>query len=312
MDFFQLKCFVCVAKNKSFTEASYQLSISQSSLSKYISHIETDLHVKLFNRGKRSLDLTPAGEDFLQFAEQTLSAYHDIKRHLSRYQENGSIQIGSIENIGKIGLTGPLGSYMLKHPHIDIQIAISDTKSLMEAMMQNLYDIAFVAHIYISHGDKKDNNLAPYDLDKFDFYTIVEDEYHVIVPVSNPLARRKSLTWQTLAQEKFAILDPAYSSNMILRDAFRAFNIENNIIYEAKNVDTLLGLVDSGFALSMLSKRIVADNSKFRAIKLDTPIHRDTVIVVPKAKKSSVLLKEFLAYLLDFYKVAYIKQKTVE
>ena len=56
----QLEYFVAIAEQGSFTEASYELSISQSSLSKQINKLEEELNVKLFVRGRRQLMLTDA------------------------------------------------------------------------------------------------------------------------------------------------------------------------------------------------------------------------------------------------------------
>ena len=68
----QLEYFVAIAEQGSFTEASYELSISQSSLSKQINKLEEELNVKLFVRGRRQLMLTDAGRDFLVYARDAL------------------------------------------------------------------------------------------------------------------------------------------------------------------------------------------------------------------------------------------------
>ena len=61
MTIFQIKCFLNVAKYLNFTEAANHLFIAQSSLSRNISNLETELGIQLFSRTKKYVRLTPGG-----------------------------------------------------------------------------------------------------------------------------------------------------------------------------------------------------------------------------------------------------------
>lgn len=78
MDMFQLKYFVSAASIGNFTLASYENSISQSSFSKQIMSLENELGVKLFERKKRNIILTPAGTQFLEYAYRMLNTYDEM------------------------------------------------------------------------------------------------------------------------------------------------------------------------------------------------------------------------------------------
>lgn len=95
----QLEYFVAIAEQGSFTEASYELSISQSSLSKQINKLEEELNVKLFVRGRRQLMLTDAGRDFLVYARDALRNYRNICAELLKYSSGGTIHIGSVDHM---------------------------------------------------------------------------------------------------------------------------------------------------------------------------------------------------------------------
>lgn len=115
----QLEYFVTIAELLSFTEASYQLMISQSSLSKQITKLEDELNVKLFSREKRQLQLTPAGREFFVYAQEALQNYRDIKNELSRYAAEQEILVGSVDHLGKVGLTAPIAMFMEQFPEED-------------------------------------------------------------------------------------------------------------------------------------------------------------------------------------------------
>src|SRR6478735_4230105 len=81
MDYRQLRYFIAVAEELSFSGAARRLNISQPPLSVQIKAIETEVGTALFNRNRRKVDLTPAGEVLLANArravlqlEQTIEA----------------------------------------------------------------------------------------------------------------------------------------------------------------------------------------------------------------------------------------------
>lgn len=78
MDLFQLKCFVNVVDQRSFTKAAFEVSSSQSALSKQISKLEDELNVRLFDRSRRVVTLTPAGREFEPHARKLLADYDEM------------------------------------------------------------------------------------------------------------------------------------------------------------------------------------------------------------------------------------------
>src|SRR5689334_9773603 len=66
MNFRQLEVFRAVAETNSFTRASHALFISQSTVSQHIRELEESLWVSLFNRNRRTVSLTSAGESLLE------------------------------------------------------------------------------------------------------------------------------------------------------------------------------------------------------------------------------------------------------
>lgn len=74
----QLKYFLAVEKYKNFSVASYELCISQSSLSKQIKALENELDTILFDRITRNITLTDTGKEFLIYAKNSIKSYDNI------------------------------------------------------------------------------------------------------------------------------------------------------------------------------------------------------------------------------------------
>ena len=73
MNTFQLSCFLAVAETLSFARASEQLNITQPAVTHQIRSLESELNARLFHRTTRSVEITPAGQLFLDDAREILS-----------------------------------------------------------------------------------------------------------------------------------------------------------------------------------------------------------------------------------------------
>ena len=84
----QIMYFLAVVKHKTFTQASDELYISQSSLSKQIKALELELGHTLFIREAKENSLTPAGERFLEYATKFSNDYSSMMSDLNKINGN--------------------------------------------------------------------------------------------------------------------------------------------------------------------------------------------------------------------------------
>ncbi|ANB72217.1 hypothetical protein AYM40_07445 [Paraburkholderia phytofirmans OLGA172] len=98
MDLKQLRYFVALAENLHFSKAAEALDIAPSALSMQLQSLEKELQVQLVARTKRSVELTTAGQMFLEHARQTLDSAENAKRvaTMAGRGQLGSIEIGYV------------------------------------------------------------------------------------------------------------------------------------------------------------------------------------------------------------------------
>ena len=83
MTILQVKFFLAICEFGGFSAAADEMYISQSSLSKQIKSLETELGLPLFLRSNNKVSLTPGGEMFLTYARIFVNTYSDMVAHLS-------------------------------------------------------------------------------------------------------------------------------------------------------------------------------------------------------------------------------------
>ncbi|MEM8905338.1 MAG: LysR family transcriptional regulator [Actinomycetota bacterium] len=105
-----LRYFVAVAEELHFTRAAERLFVSQPALSRQIAKLEADLRVRLLDRDRRTVALTPAGAALLAEARELLAAWDATRRAVSDVAVDASsvVRIGMQTSVGR-GIVERLG-----------------------------------------------------------------------------------------------------------------------------------------------------------------------------------------------------------
>lgn len=141
----QIKCFLTVARLRSFSLASEELYSSQPSVSRYISQLEQEWGVSLFVRGGKALHLTPQGEDYYQLCLRMEQEFSDLHRkHQAQQQPSLSLRYSVFPawNISKL-LYKNAEQIHQKHPDWDISLSICQANDLVRTLRDGGIDLIF-------------------------------------------------------------------------------------------------------------------------------------------------------------------------
>jgi DNA-binding transcriptional LysR family regulator len=168
----QLRYFVAVAEDLHFGRAAQRLRLSQPSLSQQIAALENDLGLKLLLRTKRKVELTAAGQQFLQDARKILT---EMMGAATRAQAADKGQTGVL----RIGLNysapfHPLPTeifmrFAANFPHVKLELHQDTSAKQLDQLHRQALDLCFV---WPTRDDvSKDIIFKPLDKDEIRFVT---------------------------------------------------------------------------------------------------------------------------------------------
>ncbi|MFD6895217.1 LysR substrate-binding domain-containing protein [Rhodococcus sp. NPDC060086] len=141
MDFRQLRYFLAVGEESSFSRAAQRCFISQSAISHQIAKLEQELGTSLFDRSTRSVKLTSAGLRLMPIASEVLSL--EARAFEVATEPRDSIRITANMSFATQSLDA-ISQVRERHPHIDVEFVIKDFTDRVNAVASGEADLALI------------------------------------------------------------------------------------------------------------------------------------------------------------------------
>ena len=147
MELHQLRYFLAVARTKNFSRAAEQCHVAQPSLSQQIMKLEEELEERLFERTKREVSLTPAGELLREHAERVLEEVEQARDCVREFRGlvRGRVTLGALPTIAPYFLPTRLRAFTEKHPGIEVVVHEDTTAHLTAAVLAKEIDVALLS-----------------------------------------------------------------------------------------------------------------------------------------------------------------------
>ena len=143
----QLECLVAVADQRNFRKAAARLGISQPALSAQVASAEQLLGVQVFERDRRAVLVTPAGEDVVAHARIALDAIDTVGDAARRRAEPlvGPLRLGVIPTIAPYWLPALLPEVRRRFPKLELILREDQTARLLAQLDAGQLEAALVA-----------------------------------------------------------------------------------------------------------------------------------------------------------------------
>lgn len=246
MEIKHIEFFKAVAAERNISRASQQLNISQSSVSRVIQELETELGVQLFNRDAKGVALTTAGEKFYSYASR-ISALIDES-------------VGAIRNVERVPFQVKIGfcpgtlifnfiEFVKKtdFPSEFLRFYELNYEDQIEAIKCKKIDIGFIRY---------SSKLQYADLECARF---VKLKPYIILPAAHRLSGKKCIDISELKCENFITLDAdCYrSASDFLIEICTSAGFSPNIIFNANGFISALATISAGVGIGIFPRCVV-------------------------------------------------------
>jgi DNA-binding transcriptional LysR family regulator len=129
MDYFAaVRAFIYASDLQSFSRTAQQMKVKTSTVSRYITDLEADLGIALFNRSTRGLMLTEGGRVFREHALIAINAMDEARQATSSLNASpqGLLRVTMPGSFGRRHVIRHLPEFLERYPHIDIDAVMTD------------------------------------------------------------------------------------------------------------------------------------------------------------------------------------------
>jgi LysR family hydrogen peroxide-inducible transcriptional activator len=270
MELHQLRYFIAVASLRNFSRAAERCHVSQPSLSQQIMKLEDELGERLLERTKRKVELTPAGELFLEHAvhvtdeiELARDAVRDV-RTLVR----GRVILGALPTIAPYYLPTRLRTFSDRFPGIEVVVNEDTTAQLTQAILDKEIDLALVS--------------LPVNGRSLLVEKLFDEELLVVMPANHRLAVKARLSLRDMKDERFILM---HESHCLSGQALRFCHGQGmapNVNFRSAQIETILAFVGSGHGVSivpaMAKKEALFPGIRYKSVSGRSP-RRDIAIL---------------------------------
>lgn len=242
MNFQQIQYFLALADELHFWRTSEKIFITQSALSRHIKMLEQELGVQLFERNKRNVRLTRAGEFLRAECAKLLTEFESVTRHARQIAagEAGTLRIGHPASITFSVLPELLSALSQKHPRVTAQMIELAATDFDTALLGYHIDIGF--------------NREPGKVKGLVSKQILTENFALVVPAAHRLAQNETVNLSEAQDEWFVLPSLAGKSEHVeqLRTMFEKAGFVPRVRFESDFGATLLGLVGRNLGISLL------------------------------------------------------------
>jgi len=274
MEMHQLRYVVAVARAGNFSRAAEQCHVSQPSLSQQIQKLEEELDQRLFDRMKRAVKLTPAGEAFLPHAIRILEEADAAKREATdaRHLLRGALSLGALPTIAPYLLPDALAEFVEKFPGVQILVQEDTTARLLKLAHRCEIDFAVASE--------------PIQDERFEVRELFAEELLLALPPSHPLTRKRNVNASDLEGERLIVMKEGHClGDQVLGFCDRR-NVRPNISFKSAQLETIQALICSGLGISLIPAMALQRKGAY------LPVYRSLPSPKPKRKIVAVWPKQ--------------------
>ncbi|AXE95880.1 LysR family transcriptional regulator [Paraburkholderia sp. 22099] len=238
----QLKVFVAVARERSFTRAARQFDLTQSAVSRCVRELEDSLELKLFDRTTRQVALTNAGASLERRIGRLLDEIElTLREERAAYDgHTGVVALASNPVLSSSWVAQGLARCTAAFPELIVSVEDQPQSGVLASVEQGEADFGVVS------------TAEPLAGDLLHAQVVFTTPLHAVMPPTHPLACETSVAWSALQEWALVTLNADAGVRAAVELAFSANGLKRRTVQEFGHVAAVLRMVELGLGVGVL------------------------------------------------------------
>lgn len=250
-----IRYFLAVAEHRNFTRAAEALHVSQPTLSQQIRQLEDSLKTQLLDRSGRVLQLTDAGQVWVQYAKLALSnidagnrAIHDVEQ-LGR----GTLRLASTPTFAPSLISAVVSEFNRLYPGVTISVQEVSQRQIESMLSEDELDLGIA--------------FAPTQRGEIEGEALFEEALTLIVGMSHRHAnRRRPLGLADCQKEQLVLLNKSFATRQHIDTYCVQQGIKLQVAVEVNAISTIVSIVRRGQLATILPEPISIEYAELRSL----------------------------------------------
>ena len=272
------------------TKAAEVLHMTQPAVSLAIKELEQYYGVHLFDRIGRRLQITDAGQHFLQYAIHISDLFSDMETGLRDWDSKGVLRIGASITIGSQFLPNYVKAFSELCPELDVRVTVEQSERLEQKILANELDCALI------EGIVHDPNIVS--------EAYMEDHLSVICGTDKGWTQGQVISIEDFQRQRFLLREKGSGTREVFNRVVEQAGIHITPVWEAMSTTALVNAAINGLGIAVLPHRMILPALRqglICTVKVEgLSFSRNFHIIHHKDKFLTVSAKRFIDLCRDF------------
>jgi len=286
-----LKIFCDVVRWASFSRGAEENAISQPTASQAVHQLETRLGVRLIDRSKRPLVLTPHGEVFYEGCKDIIGSYSELETRVKALENEanvvGTVRVSSIYSVGLHHMTRYVARFQETYPGAKVRLEYLHPTRVVESVLEGDVELGLISY--------------PRKWPELKVIPWREETMVLAVPPSHRFAGKTAVAVVDLDGETFVGFDKDLSIRRAIDRFLRKHDVSVTTALEFDNIENIKRAVEAGAGVAILPEPTLAreaESGSLRSIRfLDAALARPLAILHRRGGELGMTASRFLRLL---------------
>lgn len=256
MNLNELRYVVAVAQELNFRRAAGRCFVSQPALSLAVRKLEDELGVRLFERNRTAVKVTPIGVRVVEQAQRALEEAAKVKEIARQGKDQlvGPLRLGVIYTVGPYLLPELIPVLRKKAPEMPLDVEENITANLEQLLRNGRLDAIVIA--------------LPFGGPGIEARPVYDEPFNVVVSADHPWAGKTAIRPRDLAKERVLLLNTGHCFSNQVAEACPELDRSGGEMQQGNSLETIRNMVASGLGITVLPCSATGEKYRNKLLKV--------------------------------------------